>query len=160
MSSHEWGEFVLEESTVLTYDASIYESRSGTAEGTLSRMVFSDGRSIAVKPLVVVNLEKMDVVGEEEGAIKLMVSASGTFTFHDEHSTLLFDGQWRLDENAAAILVRQHMVAELSARAALSGTGKNAFEGRTIIGELIIRITGQDSSGFGVFKLTGKGTVT
>ncbi len=71
------GDFQLEESTLVLIDASIYEARSGSAEGTLCQMVFEDGTRLKVKPFIHVSLENIDVIGQEDdGTIKLAAAAS------------------------------------------------------------------------------------
>ncbi len=155
------GDFQLEESTLVLIDASIYEARSGSAEGTLCQMVFEDGTRLKVKPFIHVSLENIDVIGQEDdGTIKLAAAASGKLSLSNENSQVLFEGEWRVGEERATISVRQHMVADIAGKAHLQGTGKGPFEGKQISGEFLIRHAGVDSAGFGIFKFGGKGTVT
>lgn len=160
MGLEQWGAFTLEESTITTVEASIYEARSGSAEGSLSAMTFASGKTIKVKPTFSIALDRMDIVRQEaDGGIILKATGGGTFAFCDEGSQLLFEGQWKADEDQVAITVRDHIIAELTVPATLTGVGRNIFEGHTISGTLVVRQAGTDAAGLGVFKVSGKGSL-
>lgn len=160
MTREVWGEFSLGDSTIISFDASVYEARSGSAEGTLGPMSFANGKSFKVKPAVSIQIDSIDVVGQEEdGGMRLSCSGGGTVTFFDEKSQPLFEARWKSQENQVAILVRQHIVADLTAKMDFKGAGKGPFEGYTISGELWARQDGVDAAGLGVFRISGKGSV-
>ncbi len=160
MTHEVWGEFSFGDSTIISFDASVYEARSGSAEGTLAPLRFTNGKSLRVKPAVSIEIQSIDVVGQEEdGGIRLSCSGGGTITLLDEKSQPLFEACWKSKENQVSILVRQHIVADLTAKIDLQGKGKGSFEGYTISGEFLARQDGVDASGLGIFKLSGKGSV-
>ena len=160
MTREVWGEFSFGDSTIISFDASVYEARCGSAEGTLGPLSFANGKSFKVKPAVSIEIQSIDVVGQEEdGGIRLSCSGGGTITFSDEKSQPLFEARWKSREDQAAVLVRQHIVADLTVKMDFQGQGKGAFEAYTISGELLARQDGVDAAGLGVFKLSGKGSV-
>ncbi len=160
MKREAWGEFSFGDSTIISYDASVYEARSGSVEGTLAPLTFANGKSLKVKPSVSVEIQSIDVVGQDEdGGIRLSCSGEGTISFSDENSQPFFEANWKSKENQASILVRQHIVADLMVGIDFQGTGKGPFEGYTISGELWARQDGVDAAGLGIFKLSGKGCV-
>jgi hypothetical protein len=87
MTRELWGEFSLEDSTIISFDASVYESRCGSVEGTFCLMNFANGKSVKVKPGFSIQIDNIDVIGQEEdGGIQLSGSGGGAFTFFDEKS--------------------------------------------------------------------------
>ena len=154
------GKVAIEESVICMVEASLYESRSGAVEGTTCSMTLESGRSVRIRPAFRANLESLDVAGQENGAMKLLAGGNGSFTFSDESNRTLFEGSWKAEKENVFVLVRNHIVADLSVEASFWGSGKEHFEACSIAGTVVLKQAGFDASGLGIFKLAGTGTIS
>lgn len=154
------GKVAIEESVIVMVEASLYESRNGAVEGTACSMTLESGRSVRIRPAFRASIESLDVAGQEDGAIKLQVAGSGSFTFSDESNRTLFEGSWKAEKENVLVTVRNHIVADLSVQASFWGTGKEHFEACSIAGTIVMKQAGFDAAGLGIFKLEGTGTIS
>ena len=153
------GHFVIKGATLTVVEASIYESRRGTAETSIYDLIFDNGVSLKVKTSFTTNLEQIEVKEEdEEGRIILAIDGYGTFQTFGENQEALFESQWR-PTGEPRLVIYNNLSTELKIPAIYSGTGMNSYEGYTVSGQMTLEMTGFDESGMGVYEIYGEGTI-
>jgi len=153
------GHFTMKEAILTIIEASIYESRIGTAETSVYSLVFDNGVSLKVKTSFTVNLEQIIVKGEdEEGRIILTVDGYGDLQTFGEKQDVLFKSQWKVVEEPQIILYN-NLITELKIPIVYSGAGVNGYKGNFISGQMLLNLTGFDESGTGVYEIQGEGTI-
>jgi hypothetical protein len=168
------GRFVMKGATITVVEASIYESRIGTAETSIYDLVFDNGVSRKVKTTFVANLEQIEVIEEdEEGRIILGIEGHGTFQTFGENQEVLFDGMfqtfgenqevlfespWQVNEKSR-VVVYNNLITELKIPVAYSGEGINSDKGNAMSGQMILNMIGLDESGTGIYEIQGEGTI-
>ena len=153
------GRFVIKGATITVVEASIYESRIGTAETSIYDLVFDNGVSLKVKTTFIANLEQIEVIEEdEEGRIVLAIDGHGTFQTFGENQEVLFESPWQVNEEPR-VVVYNNLITELKIPVIYSGEGINSYEGNTMSGQMILNMIGLDESGTGVYEIQGEGKI-
>jgi len=153
------GRFVIKGATITVVEASIYESRIGTAETSIYDLVFDNGVSLKVKTTFIANLEQIEVIEEdEEGRIVLAIDGHGTFQTFGENQEVLFESPWQVNEEPR-VVVYNNLITELKIPVIYSGEGINSYKGNTMSGQMILNMIGLDESGTGVYEIQGEGKI-
>jgi nitrate reductase NapAB chaperone NapD len=153
------GRFVIKGATITVVEASIYESRIGTAETSIYDLVFDNGVSLKVKTTFIANLEQIEVIEEdEEGRIVLAIDGHGTFQTFGENQEVLFESPWQVNEEPR-VVVYNNLITELKIPVIYSGEGINSYEGNKMSGQMILNMIGLDESGTGVYEIQGEGKI-
>lgn len=156
------GHFIQKGAVITAIEASIYESRRGFAESNVYDFIFDSGETLKVKSKFIVNLEALEVIGEdEEGKVTLGIDSYGTIQIFDGNQTeIFFEGKWRLNAAESRVVVYNNLATDLNAPGIYNGMGMNSYVGHFISGQIILELTGFDESGMGIFEIKGEGIIS
>jgi hypothetical protein len=153
------GHFVMERATLTVVEASIYESRRGLVETNIYDLIFDDGEIMKVKSSFNVNIEEIEVMGEDEdGQVVLSMNSYGVVQTFGEDREILFECKWQLSKEPK-VVISNNLILELKAPVEYAGVGVNGYAGHNISGQMMLELGGFDSSGMGIYKISGEGTI-
>jgi len=153
------GHFVMKGAILTTVEASIYESRRGIVETNIYDLIFDSGEIIKVKGNFNVNIEEIEVMGEDEnGRMILSMNSYGAVQTFGKDREVLFEGEWQLSRESK-VVISNNLILELKVPIKYIGIGVNIYEGYTVLGQMILELARFDESGSGVYEINGEGTI-
>jgi len=154
------GHFIQKGTVITAVEASIYESRRGSAESNIYDFMFDSGEMLKVKTKFTVNLEQIEVKGEDDkGQVILGIDSHGTLQIFDENHNVFFEGKWQADAAETKLAIYNNLITELKVPGVYAGAGMNSYAGHLISGQMTLELTGLDESGMGIYEIHGEGTI-
>ena len=153
------GHFVMEKAALTVVEASIYESRRGLVETNIYDLIFDGGEIMKVKSSFNVNIEEIEVMGEDEDdQVALSMHGYGVAQTFGQDREILFECKWQLSKKPK-VVISNNLILELKAPVEYTGIGVNGYAGHNISGQMMLVFGGFDSSGTGIYKINGEGTI-